>query len=164
MMTLTMLIEPMRIANYLAPRPLFEWSFISPDSGEVTASNGLSVTCAALDRPGNAASGMVFVCGSWGAEHYEDQHLFRWLRQQSRAGKQIVAVELGVYALAKAGLLVDQKVTTHWSMMAGLAEAFPRLQVVEQLYTADGAFMTGSGGIVGVVLMIFIVLMLLGRL
>jgi AraC family carnitine catabolism transcriptional activator len=68
-----------------------------------------------------------------------------------------VAVELGVYALAKAGLLVDQKVTTHWSMMAGLAEAFPRLQVVEQLYTADGAFMTCSGGTAGLDLMLYIV-------
>ena len=157
MMTLTMLIEPMRIANYLAPQPLFEWDFISPDSGIVTASNGLSVTCAALGPTGHPAPDMIFVCGSWGAEHYEDQRLFRWLRQQSRAGKQIVAVELGIYALAKAGLVVDQKVTTHWSMMAGLAEAFPRLQVVEQLFTVDGTVMTCSGGTAGLDLMLHIV-------
>ena len=29
---------------------------------------------------------------------------------------------------AKAGLVTDQKVTTHWSMMAGLAEAYPDLK------------------------------------
>ncbi len=53
MMTLTTLMEPLRIANYLAPHKLFEWDFRSPVSGEVTASNGLTIRCAGLDE-GNA--------------------------------------------------------------------------------------------------------------
>ncbi len=69
----------------------------------------------------------------------------------------MIAVELGIYAFAMAGLVADQRVTTHWSMMAGLAEAFPNLQVFEQLYTTEGTVMTCAGGTAGLDLMLHLV-------
>jgi AraC family carnitine catabolism transcriptional activator len=157
MMTLATLIEPMRVANYLAPQQLFRWKFASPEAGVVTASNGLTADCLALDDPQLAAQDYIFVCGSWGAEHYDDQRLARWLRKKARTEVKMVAIELGVYAFARAGLLRDDVVTTHWSMMAGLAESFPKLQVVEQLYTVDGDVMTCAGGTAGLDLMLRLV-------
>ena len=133
MMTLTMLMEPMRIANYLAPHKLYEWDFRATAAGQVPASNGLMVACRNVDEEGLPKPDIIAVCGSWGAEHLNDQRLFRWLRRNARAQVQMVAVELGIYAFAKAGLVTDQKVTTHWSMLAGLAVAYPDLEVVEQL-------------------------------
>ena len=157
MMTLTMMMEPMRIANYLSPQPLYQWDFRSPGQAMVTASNGLPVVCSPLEE--GHRPGMVFVCGSWGAEHYDDKKLSRWLRKQARDQVELIAVELGIYALARAGLVGSQRVTTHWSMMAGLAEAFPKLIVAEQLYTVDGRMMTCAGGTAGLDLMLH----LLGR-
>lgn len=157
MMTLTMLMEPMRIANYLAPHKLFEWDFRSADPGDITASNGLTVRCSGLEEGARQSPDTVIVCGSWGAEHYDDQRLFRWLRKLARSKVNMVAIELGIYAFAKAGLIADQRVTTHWSMMAGLAEAFSKLQVVEQLYTLDGPVMTCAGGTAGLDLMLNLV-------
>ncbi|MFN0192014.1 MAG: GlxA family transcriptional regulator [Aestuariivirga sp.] len=161
MMTLTMLMEPMRIANYLLPQPLYEWEFLAPGGGQVTASNGLPIACKDLDQ-GLNNSELVLVCGSWGAEHFENRQLFRWLRKKVRAGAKMVAVEMGVYPLARAGLLSHQRVTTHWSMMAGLAEAFPQLDVTEQLYTIDGHFMSCAGGTAGLDLMLHLVSRRLG--
>ena len=80
MMTLTMLMEPMRIANYLAPRPLYAWSFRGSDAGQILASNGLAVNCLDLEDDGGGRPDLIVVCGSWGAEHLNDQRLFRWLR------------------------------------------------------------------------------------
>jgi len=157
MMTLTMLMEPMRIANYLAPHKLFQWDFRSAVPGEVTASNGLSIRCTGLEEGISQIPDTVLVCGSWGAEHYDDQRLFRWLRKLARGKTNLIAVELGVYAFAMAGLVANQRVTTHWSMMAGLAEAFSNLQVVEQLYTVEGAVMTCAGGTAGLDLMLHLV-------
>jgi len=157
MMTLTMLMEPMRVANYLALQKLYDWDFRATEAGHVVASNGLPVKCHGLDPAGEPAPDIVVVCGSWGAERLNDQRLFRWLRKQAHNKVQLIAVELGIYAFAKAGLVTDQKVTTHWSMMAGLAEAYPKLQVVEQLYTVDGQFMTCAGGTAGLDLMLYIV-------
>lgn len=157
MMTLTMLMEPMRIANYLAPHKLFEWDFRATAAGDVFASNGLNVACRNIEEEALPKPDIVVVCGSWGAEHMNDQRLFRWLRKNARAQVQMIAVELGIYAFAKAGLVSDQKVTTHWSMMAGLAEAYPDLEVVEQLYAIDKPVMTCAGGTAGLDLMLHIV-------
>jgi len=123
MMTLTMLMEPMRIANYLAPHKLYEWDFRASAASHVPGSNGLSVACRNVDEEGLPKPDIIAVCGSWGAEHLNDPRLFRWLRKNARAQVQMIAVEIGIYAFAKAGLVADQKVTTHWSMMAGLADA-----------------------------------------
>lgn len=157
MMTLTMLMEPMRIANYLAPHKLYEWDFRATVAGQVQASNGLSVVCHSVDEGALPKPDIIAVCGSWGAEHLNDQRLFRWLRKNARAQVQMVAVEIGIYAFAKAGLVADQKVTTHWSMMAGLAEAYPDLEVVEQLYSVEKPVMTCAGGTAGLDLMLHIV-------
>lgn len=157
MMTLTMLMEPMRIANYLSPRKLYEWDFRSSFAGPVSASNGLSVDCRSFDEEGLPRPDIIAVCGSWGAEHLNDQRLFRWLRKNMRSQVQMIAVELGIYAFAKAGIVTDQKVTTHWSMMAGLVEAYPNLDVVEQLYSVGRPVMTCAGGTAGLDLMLHIV-------
>ncbi|MCX7350488.1 MAG: GlxA family transcriptional regulator [Alphaproteobacteria bacterium] len=157
MMTLTMLMEPMRIANYLAPHKLYEWDFRASVASHVPGSNGLSVACRNVDEEGLPKPDIIAVCGSWGAEHLNDPRLFRWLRKSARAQVQMIAVELGIYAFAKAGLVADQKVTTHWSMMAGLAEAYPDLEVVEQLYSVDKPVMTCAGGTAGLDLMLHIV-------
>ena len=123
MMTLTMLMEPMRIANYLAPHKLYEWDFRATATGQVLASNGLNISCHHIEEEGLPRPNIIAVCGSWGAEHLDDPLLFRWLRRCARAQAQMIAVELGIYAFANAGLITDQKVTTHWSMMDVLTSA-----------------------------------------
>ncbi|MFO1059924.1 MAG: GlxA family transcriptional regulator [Dongiaceae bacterium] len=154
MMTMTTIIEPMRIANYLAPQPLYRWDYRSPQAGTVTASNGLSVECAALAAPELPAPDVIFMLGSWGADHYDSPALTNWLRRRERTGARVVGVELGVYSLARAGLLAGHRATTHWSCKAGLVEAFPQTDVSEQLYTLDPHLMTCAGGTAGIDLML----------
>jgi transcriptional regulator GlxA family with amidase domain len=157
MLTVTTMIEPMRIANYLAPEKLFAWDYRSAEPDLVAASNGLAVPCAGLDEAAAWRPDIVVVCGSWGAEFYHNGTLFSWLRRRARQGCRLVAVELGVYMLARAGLLAGQRITTHWSMLAGLAEAFPDLDTCEQLYTVNGQVMTCAGGTAGLDLMLHLV-------
>lgn len=157
MMTLTMLMEPMRIANYLAPHQLYAWDFRASGSGPVVASNGLNIVCRDFDEEGLKTPNTILVCGSWGAEHLNDQRLFRWLRKRAVGRVRMIAVELGIYAFAKAGLVTNQKVTTHWSMMAGFAEIYPNLHVAEQLYSVDGPVLTCAGGTAGIDLMLHLV-------
>ena len=42
--TLITMIETLRIANYLAPSPIFSWEVASFDGTKVTASNGMTAT------------------------------------------------------------------------------------------------------------------------
>jgi transcriptional regulator GlxA family with amidase domain len=97
------------------------------------------------------------LCGSWGAEHFRNAEMSSWLRRVDRNGTPLIAVELGVYLLARAGLLSRRRVTTHWSWRPGFAEEFPATDVCEQLYTIDGNVMTCAGGTAGTDLMLHLV-------
>jgi len=96
----------MRIANYLAPQKLYEWDFRAAAAGVVQASNGLTVACRSFDEDGLAPPDIIAVCGSWGAEHLDDQRLFRWLRKHARrqaridSGKDKI-VGVNIYRLEK---------------------------------------------------------------
>lgn len=151
--TLITLIEPLRIANYLASRPLYHWDILSPDGPEVPASNGLSITAGPLDDR-NRRGEVVFLLGSWGAEDYAGRALLAWLRRQSREGARLCAVELGAYPMARAGLLTGRQVAMHWSWAPGFQERHPDIKVTEQLFTTGDGILTCAGGTAGIDLML----------
>jgi len=156
MMTLTTLIEVLRIANYLSSENLYHWRFISFEDSEVKASNGLSINAGSLNDCSEDFE-MVFVVGSWGCEHFDSPELSNWLRLLNLKGVTICGVELAVYLLAQARLLSKKQVTTHWSYIAGFAELFPNTDVVEQLYTVDKNILTCSGGTAGIDMMLYLI-------
>lgn len=151
--TLVTMIETMRIANYLAPSPIFSWEIASFDGAKITASNGMDTTVAIADESLQSAN-FIFVLGSWGTEHYTNQALIAWLRKRARAGERICGVELGCYIVARAGLLDGKTATTHWSWLTGFQESFGRIDIRECLFTIDNRVMTCSGGLAGVDLML----------
>jgi len=153
MATLITLIEPLRVANYLATEPLYQWEILSPDGPEIPASNGLTITAQPLDDR-NRRGELVFALASWGAEDYANRDLLGWLRRQSRDGARLCAVELGCYLLARAGLLTDRSVATHWSWAPGFQERYPDIPLVEQLFTLGDSILTCAGGMAGVDLML----------
>ena len=144
MNSLTMMIEPLRIANYISDKPLYEWQFLTPGGGNVVASNGMTVAC--NDLGAVSRSSLVALFGSWGAERNTDHHLMNWLRQSARHGTTLIGVEIGAYILARAGLLNQKSATTHWSLYAGFSETFADIETAEQLYTIDAQIMTCAGG------------------
>lgn len=156
MATLITMIEPLRIANYLAPHPLFQWDILAADGPEIGASNGLGITAQPLaDR--NRRGEMVFVLASWGAEDYANRDLLAWLRRQARDGARLCAVELGCYLLARAGLLSAGTLTTHWSWAPGFQERFPEIALTEQLFRPDEPVMSCAGGLAGADMMLHLI-------
>jgi AraC family carnitine catabolism transcriptional activator len=153
MATLITMIEPLRVANYLATEPLYQWEILSPDGPEIPASNGLTITTHPLDDR-NRRGEPVFVLASWGAENYAGRDLSGWLRRQSRDGARLCAVELGCYLLARAGLLPKGPLATHWSWAPGFQERYPEVEMVEQIFTLGDSLLTCAGGMAGVDLML----------
>ena len=151
--TLITMIETMRVANYLAPNPLFSWDIVSFEGADIDASNGMKTTVSA-DPENLPAADFVFVLGSWGAEYYDNRALISWLRKRARAGENICGVELGCYIIARAGLLDHKPATTHWSWLSGFRESFDRVDVQESLFTIKGKVMSCSGGVAGIDLML----------
>ncbi len=146
MHALTASIEPMRVANYLASQELYRWDLRATQAGPLPASNGLELNCKGLEGNGLEEPDIIAVCGSWGSEHHDSRALKNWLRRQERAGRLLIGIELGVYPLARAGLLDGRRAALHWSWKPGFVEQFPDIEVSEQLFTIDRTIMTCAGG------------------
>lgn len=153
MATLITMIEPLRVANYLATAPLYQWEILSTDGVEIPASNGLSIAAKPIDDR-NRRGETIFMLASWGAEDYANRDLLGWLRRRSREGARLCAVELGCYPIVRAGLITTTRLATHWSWAPGFQERFPQVPLVEQLYTLDDQVLSCAGGLAGVDLML----------
>lgn len=138
-------IEPLRIANRLGGRPLFEWDLISHDGEPVVASNGMTLvaTCSLAEAP---LTPSLAVCASFAPEASIDEALLDWLRERAAAGCLLGGMDTGCFALAAAGLLDDQTVTLHWECLPEFRARFPRVEAVESLYEITPQGFSCAGG------------------
>jgi transcriptional regulator GlxA family with amidase domain len=138
-------IEPLRIANWISGRPLYEWKVLSKDGRPVPASNGCMVTPGSALHPVEAYA-LVLVCAGVGGCHYHDRQVFAWLRRLARSGTRLGAICTAGYILARAGLLAGHRSTIHWEDLDSFRSEFPELDISDALYEMDESRMTCSGG------------------
>jgi AraC family transcriptional regulator, glycine betaine-responsive activator len=138
-------IEPLRLANLLSRRKLYNWSLISRGGGFERASNGTAVVVDSAITEADHLQAIV-VCGGLDTETYAEPSTFGWLRRHAMEGTQIGSVCTGTYVLAQAGLLEGHRCTIHWNNLPGLTENFPGLTVTSDLYVIDGNRFTCAGG------------------
>ena len=149
-------VEPLRLANRMAGRPLYDWRVVSEDGGPVAASNGVEV--AAQGGLGEVPrDATILVCGGLGAKAATTRAVLSWLRRESRRGLPIGAVCTGAHALAAAGLLDGRRCTIHWENRAGFAEEFPEIDLAQTVYVVDGNRYTAAGGTASADLMLHLI-------
>lgn len=162
MITFTSTLEPLRKANSVLGRRVFDWSVVSHDGRPVQASNGLS-----LDVDGSiqtvVESTMVIVCSSFDPHLYITPKILAWLRKLDRQGAAIGGVETGAYVLARAGLLDGCRATIHWENEASMTEAFPEVQLTGRIFEIDGRRFTAAGASAALDMMLHLVGERLGR-
>lgn len=147
MMAFTACIEPLRVANRMAERPLYDWCLISADGRPVTASNGVPVVPgAAIAGAAVPDPGAVIVCAGLRAERFHDRAVLAWLRALGRAGATLGGVCTGPLILARAGLLDGYRCTIHWENMEGFVEEFPEQEITATMFEIDRNRFTCSGG------------------
>lgn len=138
-------IEALRIAGQNRGRPLYEWQFFSADGAPIAAGNGMQI------KPDSSIADVawfptVFVCGGNHPLQHVSKRITDWLRRLGRHGSTLGAIDTGAFALAKAGLLNNHKVTLHWEVLTTFREHFPHIDAVEQLYVIDRDRITCAGG------------------
>jgi transcriptional regulator GlxA family with amidase domain len=158
LMSFSCLIEPMRGANRISGTGLYRWTYLAPGGGEVFSSNGLPVPTLGLPPQGQGLD-MVVVCGGHADHLYTERRTRDFLRQASRAGIVVGSVSTASFILADAGLLDGRCCTTHWDYIDAFREAYPRLDVRNELFIVDRRVFTCGGGIAA----IDIVLDVIGR-
>jgi transcriptional regulator GlxA family with amidase domain len=150
MMAFASAIEPLRIANRMAERTLYDWQIVSKEGGLVRASNGCMVATDQGLAEVSVAPGQnlptLILCTGLGAEHIADRELFAWLRRADRSGAVLGAICTGAHLLARAGLLDGHRCTIHWENLPGFMEQFPEIDVSADLFEVDRNRLTCAGG------------------
>jgi len=139
-------VEPLRAANILAGRTLYEWSHISTGAGAIAASNGLSVT-ADHTIADKIRFDTVLVCAGGNPAAFDDAKAIAWLRRLARSGCEIGGVSGGPFILARAGILDGVRCTIHWEHLPAFTEAFPDLVSTRTLFEIDRGRLTCGGGV-----------------
>jgi AraC family transcriptional regulator, glycine betaine-responsive activator len=138
-------IEPLRIANRMAGRTLYEWRVVSETGGPVAASNGVPVQ--ADGGLGEAAGeAVIIVVGGLNVKSATTRPVLTWLRREARRGLAIGAVCTGAHVLAEAGLLERRRCTIHWENRDGFEEDFPGIELTRNIYVVDRDRYTAAGG------------------
>ena len=139
-------LDPFRAANYLRARNVYEWKFLSPEGGDITASNG-AVFAATHDlKSEEQGHDFLIVNASWTPEQFQEKTLQSWLRAASRRGSMLGGIDTGAFVLAYAGLLENHSAVVHYEHQAAFAELFPTVMSEESLYVIDRRRLSCCGG------------------
>jgi len=153
MIAFTSIVEPMRLANKISGKNLFEWCEHSKNGTSVTSSCGSTLVVGGdLNKATTAAN--IIVCAGLYGHKQDDLELINWLRRQGRHGANIGAVCTGTFLLAAAGLLEGRKCTVHWKSHDPLAERYPGLDVTYSLFEISERRFTCVGGTGGIDMML----------
>lgn len=146
LMAFASLVEPLRGANLIGGKRLYEWSHLSPEGGTVSSSGGLEVLTDALPTGQASSVDMVVVCGGLGSDQYRNSRLKNYLARMSRLNVIIGSVSTASFILAACGLLHDRSCTVHWDYMEAFQEAYPHISVTSDLFVIDRGVFTCAGG------------------
>src|SRR5690554_2496297 len=107
MMAFFSAVEPLRIANRISGRPLFDWTLFGLDGQPVTASNGMTLM---VDQPAGDVHALpsLAVCSGFAPEAHLSRPLMAWLHRLDQAGCALGGLDTGCFLLAAAG---DRKST-----------------------------------------------------
>ncbi|MDG4647290.1 GlxA family transcriptional regulator [Roseibacterium sp. SDUM158017] len=138
-------VEPLRAANLLAGRDLYEMCFLSEGGGPAVASVGGMFDTVAL----NAVAGTfdtVFVVAGGDPLGLHCPRATGFLRGLDRRGVALGGISGGAVVLAKAGLLSGRRFTVHWQHFDALRELSPDHLMERRLFVIDRDRFTCAGG------------------
>ncbi|WP_166417152.1 GlxA family transcriptional regulator [Cochlodiniinecator piscidefendens] len=138
-------VEPLRIANLVSGKDLYQWSYISDDGISATCSNG-SVTLVHHGYNDIPKNEQLFVLSGIHVKEKVTSNLLNTLRRERAQGAKIGALCSGAYILAKAGFLNEKQAAIHWEFHDSFMEEFPEVNLVRNVFVADEKVITASGG------------------
>lgn len=138
-------VEPLRAANVLGEKVLYEVTNI-PLAGGMAKSSGGALIQGAGTIGGPLHYDLMLVVAGDNCTSVHDAPLFNWLRRAARTGIAIGGVSGGPVILAAAGLMTGWRMTAHWEHIPMLSEISPELLIERGLYVIDRDRITCAGG------------------
>lgn len=149
-------LDPLRIANQLAQKPLYGWLVFSEDGKAVSSSTGMDIDVhSGLGSLENDT--FLFVCSGNNGINVASNAALGQIRHHARFGGKVGGICTGAVTLARAGLLEGKTFTLHWENQPGFTEAFPNLTPTLRRFENDGDLLTCGGGVAATEMMISII-------
>jgi len=139
--------EPLRAANIIARKPLYETLALSLRGEPIRCSAGFDLPCRDVAVEGGTCQALFVVAGGNPADWQGSSGLYPVLRRLARQGIRIGGISSGSYILAAAGLLDQRDFTIHWEHAPTLRETFPHLAPRQARYVIDRDRLTCGGGV-----------------
>lgn len=157
LLTYASAVEPLRAANQLSGKTLYQWWNAAPGDKPAVASNGAAVLPDHKFGQDPGSLDLMIVCAGGNPTTFSDRRTFAWLRRLSARGVIIGGMSGGPCILAKAGLLAGRRCTVHWEHMPAMQEAFPDIVLTRSLFEIDRDRITCSGGVAGLDMMVALI-------
>ena len=145
LIALSSAVEPLRMANRISGRSLYEYSLFSFDGRQVRSSSGLDLTPVSK-LTGRDQLDALFVCAGTTLDGAWDQIVVSQLTPLIRRKIIVGGICTGSYLLARTGLLNGYRCTIHWENIFDMHDEFPELIVSSELFELDRERYTCSGG------------------
>ena len=146
-------IEPLRIANRVAGKPVYRWALAGEGGNQAICSNGaafrLDMGLQEINR-----DDILLVCGGIDVQDATTRPVLNFLRREARRGLTIGGLCTASYTLAKAGLLDGRKATIHWENQDSFLEEFEEVELTKSVFVVDGNRLSTAGGISSIDLML----------
>ncbi len=145
LLSLSLLTEPLRVANRESPRPIFAWRILSPDGDNPRSSSGrrIDVDGALDDNPADA----VILLASYSPARMMTTPLKHWLRKRAAEGALMGCVDTGALLFADAGLLASYPAAAHHEAIIGFREAWGDSLFADRLFDLQGKRCSSAGGV-----------------
>ncbi len=146
-------LEPLRLANLMSGKVLYEWVLAGEDGEAARCSAGTRFTLdMGLEELGRDDT--VLVCGGIDVQEATTRKIVNWLRREARRGAVVGGLCTAGYTLARAGLLDGRRATIHWENQDSFTEEFDEVELTRSVFVVDGNRMTAAGGTASIDLML----------
>jgi putative intracellular protease/amidase len=145
------LYEGVELLDFAGPGEVFSASgfktyTVSVDGADLTSQGFVKITPQYSIDSAPAPDIIVFPGGSSGPSS-NDPRVIGWIKKQHGNGSDFMSVCTGAFILAKAGLLDNQRVTTHFGSTKALGKSYPSTTVLEDTRWVDNGFVITTAGV-----------------
>lgn len=143
-LSVTLVTEPLRVANREATQPIWRWRILSATGGVMTSSSGFELATIPLD---DAKSDIVILVSSYAPEAALAKPLLSWLRAKARTGALMGCVDTGAMIFAEAGLLSKTPAAVHFEALQGYRETYSDQMFADRMFDVSKNRCSSAGGV-----------------
>ncbi|CAN7574604.1 GlxA family transcriptional regulator [Rhizobium sp. LjRoot98] len=143
-MSLASVLDPIRAANRVAGKTLFDWKILSPDGEPVLLTCGVVIAVAGAFSA-RVQGDCLLIIGGFNLERHAQKPFIASLQASARHFSVVAGIESGCWLLARCGLINGRTATAHWEELEDFALTFPDVSVKADRFVTDGKFWTSGG-------------------